>query len=162
MPVYNRFYFLSTSGSPAPGGSVALHPGPLFAVGPQIPVNVQMPQALASLLTQQQKPVPNPISGVALLDTGASISAVDATVIQSLGVSPVGVTTLHTPSGTSQQNQYPVRFEFPGSNLPAIETQRAIGSLLQQQGIIALIGRDVLASFVFVYNGPGGFITLAF
>ncbi len=162
MPVYNRFYLASTSPTPTTGTSGALHPGPMWALGPRLPVNVQMSQALANVLTQQGKPVPNPVSGEALLDTGASVSCVDSTVIQTLGVAPVGSTKLYTPSGSSQQNQYPVRFEFPGSNLPAIETMRAIGSQLQQQGIIALVGRDVLASFVLVYNGPGGFITLAF
>lgn len=161
MPVYNHFYLVGAP--PTPGTAISpFHAGPLASMGPQIAVDVHLPMALANQLSQQGKPVRGPVSGTALFDTGASISAVDGTVIQSLDVRPVGVTNVRTPSGTAQQNQYPVRFVFPGSPLPAIETTHAIGSVLRAQGIIALIGRDVLSAFIFVYNGPGGFITLAF
>lgn len=157
MPVYNHFYLVTP-----PPGSSPFHPGPLSIGGPKLAVEIHVPTALASQLAQQGGPVPSPITGYALIDTGASISAVDDAVIKNLGVSPVGVTQVLTPSGTAQQNQYPVRFVFPGTPLPAIETTHAIGSVLQPQGILALIGRDVLAHFVFTYNGPGGFITLAY
>jgi len=120
-----------------------------------------VPQALEDLLSQQGKPVPKPIAGKALMDTGASITAVDDSIITSLGVQPVGVTTVHTPSGSAQQNQYPARFNFPGSGLPQLNVHQTIGSILRPQGIIALIGRDALSNVVLVYNGPGGFITLA-
>jgi len=129
--------------------------------GPLIAVEVHVPQPLATLLSQQGKPVPKPVPGSALIDTGASITAVDDSVITSLGVQPVGVTTVHTPSGSAQQNQYPVRFTFPGTNLPELSGTQAIGSVLLPQGIVALIGRDALRSLILVYNGPAGMITLA-
>jgi hypothetical protein len=131
-------------------------------LGPLLPVNVQVPTTLASHLSQSGQPVPPPVSGQALIDTGASISAVDGTVIQSLGVQPVGVVKVNTPSGSAYQNQYPVQFVFPGTNLPSIQGTHAIGSVLKSQGILALIGRDILSRFVFIYNGTSGFITLAF
>lgn len=155
MPVCSRFYLLQqTSGQ-------AIHPGPLMAEGPWLDVEVHVPKALEQLLIQQGSPVPAPARGKALIDTGASISAVDNSIITSLGVQPVGVIPVHTPSGSTQQSQYPVRFSFPGSGLPDLSVQQAIGSILQAQGIIALIGRDALASVILVYNGPGGNITLA-
>jgi len=132
-----------------------------MAIGPQLDVEVHVPDALASILTQQGKPIPKPVAGKALIDTGASITAVDGSIIQSLGVQPVGVATVHTPSGSAQQNQYPVKFMFPGSGLPPLIASQAIGSVLQSQGIVALIGRDSLSSVVFVYNGGAGMITLA-
>ena len=160
MPVYNHFYLISrptTSSQTSP-----FHAGPMLRFGPLLPVNIQLPTALATYLSQNGKTVPAPVSGQALIDTGASISAVDASVIQSLGVQPVGVVKVNTPSGSANQNQYPVQFVFPGTNLPSLEGTHAIGSVLKSQGILALIGRDVLSRFVLVYNGPGGFITLAF
>jgi len=129
--------------------------------GPRLDVEVHVPKPLATLLSQQGKPIPKPAPGLALIDTGASITAVDDSVITSLGVQPVGVTTVHTPSGSAQQNQYSVRFIFPRSGLPALSVAQAIGSVLQPQGIVALIGRDALNSLIFVYNGPAGMITLA-
>ncbi len=155
MPVCSRFYLLQQ-----PTGQ-AFHPGPLIAEGPWLDVEVHVPRAFEDLLVKQGKNVPQPISGRALIDTGASISAVDNSIITSLGVQPVGVTQVHTPSGSAQQNQYPVRFSFPGSGLPDLSVHQAIGSILRAQGIIALIGRDASSSVILVYNGPGGVITLA-
>ncbi len=129
--------------------------------GPWLDVEVRVPKAFEDLLVKQRKPIPKPVSGRALIDTGASISAVDNSIITSLEVQPVGLIEVHTPSGSALQNQYPVRFGFPGSSLPELTVQQAIGSVLQAQGIIALIGRDALSSVILVYNGPSGIITLA-
>jgi len=95
---------------------------PLAQHGPVLNVEVHVPNALAAQLAQAGQTVPSPVSGLALIDTGASISAVDDSIIQSLGVSPVGIATVKTPSGAARQNQYPVRFVFPGTSLPDIET----------------------------------------
>jgi predicted aspartyl protease len=132
-----------------------------MVAGPRLNVEVHVPEPLSILLSQQGKPIPKPIPGEALIDTGASITAVDDSVITSLGVQPVGVTTVHTPSGSAQQNQYPVRFVFPGSGLPDLVIAQAIGSVLLPQGTIALIGREALASIILVYNGRAGMFTLA-
>ena len=136
-------------------------PAVLIAAGPQLDVEVHIPRALEELLTREGKQIPKPAMGKALIDTGASTSAVDDSIISSLGVQPVGVAEVHTPSGSTQQNQYPVTFIFPGTNLPSLQLQAAIGSVLLNQGIIALIGRDALSSVVFTYNGAGGFFTFA-
>lgn len=56
---------------------------------------------------------------------------------------------------------HPLRFSFPGTDLPPITFRRVAGSALQSQGIVALLGRDVLANFILVYNGPAGTFSLA-
>jgi hypothetical protein len=152
MPLHNQFY-LTAEGK--------MQSGPLMQLGPQLKVEVRVPKAFEDLLVQQGKPVPKAIAGMALFDSGASISAVDDSVITSLGVQPVGITTVHTPSGSAEQNQYPVRFSFPETSLPELHVHQAIGSFLQAQGLTALIGRDALSSLVFIYNGPLGLVTLA-
>jgi len=105
---------------------------------------------------------------MALIDTGASVSAVDVVVIQQLGVQPVGVANVWTAGGPPQQATYPGRFTFPGSNLPAIDFNALLGANLAGQlagvtgqAIVALIGRDLLQHFVLVYNGPAAMFTLA-
>ncbi len=157
MPVVSRIFYLVDPAT----GQQQLHPGPLMAEGPTLQVEVHVPDALATILSQQGSPVPAPVAGKALIDTGASITAVDDTVIRSLGVQPVGIATVHTPSGSTQQNLYPVKFIFPGSGLPQLNAPQAIGSDLRPQGIIALIGRSALGGAIFVYNGPVGVVTLA-
>jgi hypothetical protein len=42
-----------------------------------------------------------------------------------------------------------------------IDTNRACGAKLEPQGLIALIGRDMLASCVLIYNGPDGSFSLS-
>ena len=60
----------------------------------------------------------------------------------------------------TQQNVYPAHLEVVGSNVH-IEVPRAIGAALASQGIIALIGRDVLMQCTLHYNGPLGSFTLS-
>lgn len=152
MPVLNRFYI---------GQQNLTDPIHLMISGPRLDVEVHVPPAFEKLLVKEGKPIPKPVVGKALIDTGATISAVDDSVITSLGVQPVGVADVLTPAGPTKQNQYPVRFDFPGSGLPGLNVHQAIGSVLLSQGFVALIGRDALSAVVFIYNGPGGFFTFA-
>jgi hypothetical protein len=106
---------------------------------------------------------------MAIVDTGASISAVDATVIARLGVQPVGTANVGTAGGIQTQSTYPARLSFPGTNLPSMEFNSLLGANLGGQvitgpmpgNLIVLLGRDVLEHFVFIYNGPNGMFTLA-
>lgn len=151
MPVYNS----PVAPGPQPSSLI------LRLSGPVLPVEITIPATLLRRLTQQGHPLPAPQSGVALIDTGASLSAVDDGVVRALGVAPVGQTQIHTAGGIVFLPLYPVRFSFPGIGLPAITFRRVVGSPLQSQGIVALLGRDVLANFILVYNGPAGTFSLA-
>ncbi len=148
MPIFNRHYIQP---------NVHL----LQREGPKIKVIIAPPKAILSQLKQQGTTPPPPFSGEALIDTGASISAVDQKIFQKLAISPIGVTTVRTPTTPQKQNLYPVTLFFPELRLGG-ELARVIGSNLSDMGIIALIGRDLLATFVFIYNGKGGGFTLAF
>ena len=41
-----------------------------------------------------------------------------------------------------------------------VSAPRAVGAALKAQGLMVLIGRDVLQSCILVYNGPAGQFTL--
>ena len=43
----------------------------------------------------------------------------------------------------------------------AVNTTRAYGATLATQGLVALIGRDILARCQFTYNGADGSFSLA-
>lgn len=153
MPIYNSFY-LTPDRSP--------NPQAIRIKGPVIPVEIFLPNVLVSSIEKEGKPIPSPVTGHVLIDTGATISAVDEGVIKSFGINPIGSSQVNTPSGDSMQFLYPVQFSFPGTLLPRVDFGAVLGSILKPQGIIALFGRDILSLFVLVYNGPGGYFTLAY
>jgi len=157
MSVYNRF-FLQQDGQ--------LNPRILISAGPVLRVEISVPNSLADLLTRQKRSIPPPKTGFALIDTGATKSGVDKSAISELGVQPVGITSILTAGGRVEQSLFPAHFRFPGEGMD-IEFSSVLGVDLREhqvnnQPIIALIGRDVLARLVFIYNGPGGFFTVAF
>ena len=138
---------------------VQLTPDVLRRGGPIFPIEVSLPQTLADYLTKQGVPVPPSIKGNALVDSGASISAVDLSVISSLQISPVGVATISTAAGSVQRDLYPARFILP--HLVA-EFETVIGADLRPQGLVALIGREFLSRFLMIYHGNAGRVILAF
>jgi hypothetical protein len=142
--------------------------GQLLAVnGPIVQVQIEVPLALAAFLQQNNEPIPSPVDGMALIDTGASITSIDESVFIKLGINPVGAAQVGTASGRHTQSTFPARVVFPGTNLPTLDAPRALGCNLSGQSVIdrpliALIGRDLLSSCVLVYNGTLGLFSLSF
>ena len=151
MPVANRLFF------PWPG---QLGPAGLQTEGPWVDIEVAIPTALQNYLKQKGQPIPSPVKGRGLIDTGATFSAVDESVIRSLGVNAINKAQGGTANGPAIQYIYPARFVFTGLNW-TFEFSRATGVNLTGTGFIALIRRDVLALMNLVYNGPLGVVTLA-
>jgi Aspartyl protease len=138
--------------------------------GPILSGYIGVSQARASALIAAGQAVPNPVQIRGLVDTGASGTCVDPSVLTTLGLTPTGSITVNTPSTGSQPHvadQYDVSLMIPGSlpthpplsigNLPVLCSE-----LLAQQGFHALIGRDILSICLLSYNGPAGFFTLAY
>lgn len=160
MPIHNKFFLRKK-----PDGTVDFHPGPLHVQGPILPIEVHVPSILAAYFSERNETPPAPVAGLALIDTGATNSCVDNKVIASLGVKPVGIIKTGTAGGVVEQHVYPAKFRFPVEGME-VEFNRAVGVDLTGQtvaghDIIALIGRDLLTRWVLIYNGPGGFFTLA-
>ena len=159
-PFYNWGYFVPILNgiiSPTPG---ALGPVALQQNGPIIEIEVAVPTALEQLLKQTSKPVPPPVRGFALVDTGATMSAVDDSVVRSLGVAPIGLASTGTAGGPQTQNLYPAKFILQRAPW-TFEFGRVTGCNLSGTGMIALIGRDVLSNAILVYNGPLGVFSFA-
>lgn len=157
MPIYNYFSF-------KPDGNITIDSNLLRSAGPLVNVEISIPTALAQLFNQNKQPIPSPITGWAMLDTGAYRTSVDNTTIQSLGVSAVGRESTLTPSGHKDQNTYPAHFKFPGTTID-LDFNEALGAdlkgqLFNEQPIIALVGRDILSACLFIYNGSSGMYTL--
>jgi len=144
------------------GKSVPIPPSvALKQRGPVVQMAVTLADPVASELVKQGKPVPAPIAGWGLIDTGAGSTCIDEAAAKKLNLPIVNVVTLASASHASTKaNVYPVKFQIEG--LPvAVNVPAAIGAPLAVQGLLALIGRDVLQHCTLFYNGPTGEITLS-
>lgn len=136
--------------------------GPLV----QMMIGVSLARSLA--LRAAGAPVPQHVSGRGLLDTGASISAIDRRVAQQLGLAATGYTFIHTPS-TGVQPHLAALFDVSFSIVmdkqqvhPLPTSFLVIESDFATQGFSALIGRDVLGRALFLYHGQANMMSLAF
>lgn len=134
----------------------------LSTFGPLLAGEVSVPSKIAEVIQKTKKEIPNPITGPALIDTGAASTCVDEEILKNLGLPIVGEQPIATPSGPSKAYLYPVKLEFPGSPIPPLEFNRVIGANLKDQKIAILIGRDILQHCILIYNGPGGHFSLSF
>jgi predicted aspartyl protease len=135
--------------------------GLLQATGPMVNVQIEVPQALSGQLASASQPVPSPVTGLALIDTGATMTAVDSSVVTSLGINPVGVVPVGTAGGPTKQPVYPIRLQIQGVGL-VMNFSRVTGAPLQGMGLVALLGRDVLARMILIYDGPSSEYTIGF
>jgi len=124
-----------------------------------MPVLIGVHSAASRFLAAAEKTVPQPVQGIALIDTGASITSIDAKVAERLGLAPTGAIKLGTAGGQTDAPTYAFSFSLP--NLPAFDLANGVGCDLQGQGIIALIGMDLMSGCILIINGPDGSFNLA-
>jgi hypothetical protein len=137
------------------------------AAGPLLDVLISVSAPRQAALQQAAQAVPGPQIARALIDTGASMTAVDPAITTALALAPTGQTTIHTPSTAAGQphscNTYDIHLTLSHPALSfSITALPVIQSNLHHQGIQALIGRDVLANCLLVYDGRAGSYVLAF
>jgi len=157
VPVYNHYYVDGNNQINTPASA-----GRLVNGGPTIPVTVSLVREHVDHLAKEGKPVPNAVTGLALIDTGATLCMVDVSILEELGVPPSGIENIIGATGQGKHPTYPASLSFPGTPIPPIAFTNFIGSNLKDAGIIALLVRNILRDFVMVYNGPGGFVSLSF
>jgi predicted aspartyl protease len=121
-----------------------------------------VPSDHAKKLAAAGQPIPASVTGVALIDTGASSSCIDIGVATKLGLVAINQASVHTPGGPATQSVFAVRMEFTGCTLKPLDSWFVLGSQLTSLGaiagapLVALLGRDYLGGAVLVYNGPIG------
>ncbi len=131
----------------------------------QLDIGTFYREALISLGT----PAPQPFVAQGLVDTGASSTCINPEVIRALGISPKGTTSIVTPSTGNDSmtvNEYDVNLSIYSTlseppcriqNLSVMES-----TLFARQGFHVLIGRDVLARCLLIYDGRMGNYTFGF
>jgi predicted aspartyl protease len=162
MPIIHIQY--SGQGLTPDGKPVQIDPRQLIAMrGPVVSVAIKVPPEIAELLNRQSKPVPPPISGFGLIDTGATSSCIDHAAAQTLGLPVVNVIKMASATHEAvDSNVYPISFDILGGQPITVNCPRAAGAALANQGLVLLMGRDLLANSYFTYNGPTGQFTICF
>ena len=122
--------------------------------GPILPVTVTIEQNMGKGLMNKGSFAPKNKDGFALIDTGASNTCIDEQAAQELGLPVIGVGAMVSASHEkSSCNIYPVLISTPVARFNA---PRAMGAALASQGLLALIGRDILRSCNLFYDGTSG------
>jgi hypothetical protein len=104
--------------------------GTLLQDGAIIPVEIGIPTVLESWLAEQSIPIPASHYGYALIDTGASISAIDERLLIQLEIAPIDSIPLATPNGDSMNFVYPARVSFPAIKVQDYAMTRVAGCKL--------------------------------
>ena len=98
--------------------------------------------------------------GKVLWDTGASSTCFDESIAKKLDLAIVGFGPQNTPSGTVPKSP---RYEGQVIiNSHPFHVERAGEGFLLRQGLIALIGRDILSLGKLEYDGRTGIVTFRF
>ena len=138
----------------APADALVLQ-GPIVQVRLSATPNVRQPILSAG------GTLPNPVAGMALIDTGAAVSCIDDDVAIALKLPVTGTGFMTSATHTGQpRNLYPVEIEIAGWPIK-FGSNRIMGANLKPQQLVALIGRDLLKNCVLVYNGPTGGFSLS-
>ena len=150
MPVI-RLQVTQGSGGGQGQATPAIHvslPEALRKVGPVISASVRVPENVTAPGACE------PVFGTAQIDTGAEGTNVDIDVAEAAGLPIRGIGMMRSASHAQILTPlFAGIVQLPGLNLNAT---RMMGAKLAPQGLIALIGRDLLRHCIFIYDGPEG------
>jgi predicted aspartyl protease len=138
---------------------------PIGAAGPLVEVHVALSTPRIDALKAKGRTWPPPVPAKALVDTGSSLTTVSPRIATVLGLIPTG--QIDVNSATTGQTPRPcylydvcLAFVRPtlivlGATIPVAEVE------LANPDIDMLLGRDMLAQCLCVYDGRAGAFTLA-
>ena len=106
---------------------------------------------------------------LAHLDTGASLTTIDEKLAKELGLIPIGTSLIHTAAGPKDVKCYAVSITFPNTNLKGyrlnvndcILPYDNTKSSLDPQNFALLVGRDIMAHWNIVWNGPSSTVIIS-
>ncbi len=123
--------------------------------GPILPVQIGLPEA-AEAAIRAGGGVPGAMEEIqALVDTGASITAIDQTVAARLGLIATGSVQIGGVTGVSTQPLYGARIVMPEPGF-TFDPIQIVGAPLNAPDFQLLIGRNLLCSMMMTYDGVRG------
>lgn len=157
-------------------------PEALAVVGPVVVAWWSVPRVLAEKLAALNKPVPPPVHGALMIDTGATATCISDQAARELELKPLRVATTYGAHGAQQAHVYLARlqivighaqtrattlieYECEAQEVKDLERfSDAAGLSRGQQPVryIGLLGRDMLRHARFEYDGIAGEIRVHF
>lgn len=150
-------------------------------VGPYVGAGWAVPPALETELRRQQKPVPAPVSGYLLLDTGAEKTCISMAAARKLELKPIakvkgfGAGGEHTFDLVFARLQITILdhrgittsiwWDQPAQCVPDLEKHpQGRGVTIQDKPVelVGLLGRDILRLTTIIYNGREGKLQVTF
>ncbi|MEW6251640.1 MAG: aspartyl protease family protein [Planctomycetota bacterium] len=126
--------------------------------GPTVQVSIGVHDYLQRHLQSQGTPVPAPIVGDAIIDTGATTTTIDTCVAKSLNLTQSGTVQSVGIGGASTGFRAACSVNIKGLK---VSIPRAhCHELPPSANVVALIGRDVLRYMLLKYDGIEGVVTL--
>jgi hypothetical protein len=132
---------------------------PIGTAGPIIDVRIWLGTEPAKALTAGGREIPPPFSVPGLVDTGAQVTAIRGLIIDWMGIASIGFLEASSSVLGGEARSvpiYPLRMTFGPLGAPDAPRWRAIhavGVHVVSPGASVLIGRDLLASCRFTYDG---------
>jgi predicted aspartyl protease len=137
--------------------------------GPVINVLIGVTAPRRKLLEKHGLPVPSRVPVQALIDTGASISVVAPNIPQQLGLHATGKTSLLTASTGHKPHpcdeyDVSVTLQHPDTEIELLFAYVAVAATIfhPNEPYQVIIGRDLLAECLLVYDGQNGTFAFAF
>lgn len=159
-----QFQFQTQPDPKIPGNTlVSVSPGAraLFHGGVVVDISIGLDKHSAEARRKARELVPAPKIVKALVDTGCNVTSVDHSVLSTLGLKTRGMVQTGTANGATTATQHSVEIGFPGTQLRSYPLLFVSSVNLSGQPIQALIGRDILAQWVMVYNGPFASVSIS-
>ena len=132
---------------------------PIGRDGPIIDVRLWFSAEDSKSLIEAGRPLPSPFSVPALVDTGAEVTAIGHSIVEWMGIPSVGFMKASSSVLGDEARLvpiYPIRITFGaigGSEPPKWRTITAVGVSIVSPGASVLVGRDLLATCRFTYDG---------
>ena len=134
--------------------------------GLEVPTLIGLDGSTTVDLHSAGKPIPPPLKVKGLLDTGSNVTAVDKSVLTSLGILGFHQTATHTITGTVPVNLYKISLSIiddTGTGVCFTKPDLTVMELaIVIPGVDALIGLDILLDCRFLLDGPARHFTLEF
>jgi hypothetical protein len=139
---------------------------PISADGLLVPVLVGLDAAELQALVDGGLPLPPPVSGMGLVDTGTTMTAITARMLAAVGAVPCGRASTTTASGPVVVSLYRVSLTlYDPARSPAdalvfgSTTVTELAFDLPDADV--LIGLDLIRALVFTVDGPAGQFALS-
>jgi hypothetical protein len=141
-------------------------PLPTSPDGLAVQVLLGLRRSRVQVLRASGQPVPAPVQLRGLIDTGADMTSVADSALAPLGLVPIGSVFVNTASGRTIVNRYAVSVTLlgPAAGAPGFirHNTEVLGMAVAPVGFDVLIGMDLLAECLLIFDGRAAKFTLAF